>query len=124
MKKTDQGYMVNGITIAPGVIETIISLAAAEVPGVASVGSADAISSIVAAFNAGKAIPTNGVTIRIDEEGGVSVDLEIHAFYGYRLVDIAKGIREAVEDALLGQIGIEVSDVDVHVEALSFEEKA
>ena len=39
MKEIDQGYVIDGITIAPGVVETIISLAAAEVPGVAGVGT-------------------------------------------------------------------------------------
>lgn len=124
MRQTDQGYVTDGITIAPGVIETIISLAAAEVPGVAGVGAADTISSIFAAFNAGKAVPTNGIEIKIDENENVTVDIDIRASYGHRMVDIADGIRNAVSDALLGQIGVEVSQVNVHVDSLSFEEQS
>ena len=124
MKQTDQGYVIDGITIAPGVVETIISLAAAEVPGVAGVGSADTISAIFAAFNAGNAVPTNGIKIHIDEAENVAVDIEIRASYGHRLVDIADGVRSAISDALIGQIGAEVSQVNVHIESLSFEEQA
>lgn len=121
MKELDQGYMLDGITIAPGVVETIVSLATSEVPGVAGVGSADAISTIKSAFNSTKAIPTNGV--RIDaEDDNVSVTVSIHAYYGYRLVEVAEKVREAVADALLAQLGVTVSSVDVHVDALTFEE--
>ncbi len=122
MKKTDQGYIIDGITIAPGVVETIISLAAAEVPGVAGVGSADTISSIFAAFNAGNAVPTNGINVQIDEDEVVTVDIDVRASYGSRLVDIAESVRSAIADALIGQIGVEVAQVNVHIEALSFEE--
>ena len=122
MKQTDQGYIIDGITIAPGVVETIISLAAAEVPGVAGVGSADTISSIFAAFNAGKAVPTNGINVQIAEDETVTIDIDIRASYGNRLVDIADAVRNAIADALSGQIGVEVAEVNVHIDALSFEE--
>ena len=47
MKETaDQGIELDGVSIAPGVVETIISLAAAEVPGVSGVGTAGAISAM------------------------------------------------------------------------------
>lgn len=122
MKEVEQGYVIDGITIAPGVVETIISLAVAEVPGVAGVGTAGAMSTIMSAFNSGKAIPTNGVRIDAQEDHTVDVTISIQAFYGYRLVEIAENVRKAVADALAAQIGVTVSSVDVHVDALSFEE--
>lgn len=122
MIKTDQGYSIDGITIAPGVVETVISLAAAEVKGVASVGSADAFSAIISAFNAGNSIPTNGISIDIDEQENVSVSITIQARYGYRLVEIADGVRTAIADALKAQIGVDVKSVDVNIEGLTFEE--
>lgn len=121
MKELDQGYALDGITIAPGVVETIIALAVAEVPGVASVGSADAISAIKAAFNAGNAIPTNGVQIESTGDKNVAVSISIQAYYGYRLVEIAENVRKTVSDALLAQLGVTTTAVDVHVEALRFE---
>ena len=121
MKEIDQGYVIDGITIAPGVVETIISLAAAEVPGVAGVGTAGAISTIRSAFNAGNAIPTNGIRIEPLGDKQVAVTISIQAYYGYRLVEIAENVRKAIVDALAAQIGVSVTSVDVHVDALSFE---
>lgn len=122
MKEIDQGYAIDGITIAPGVVETIISLAAAEVPGVAGVGTAGAISTIKSAFNAGNAIPAGGVRIEPQGDKQVAVTISIQAYYGYRLVEIAENVRKAVADALAAQIGVTASSVDVHVDGLSFEE--
>lgn len=121
MKEIDQGYVIDGITIAPGVVETIISLAAAEVSGVAGVGTAGAISTIRSAFNAGNAIPTNGIRIEPLGDKQVAVTISIQAYYGYRLVEIAENVRKAIVDALAAQIGVTVTSVDVHVDALSFE---
>lgn len=121
MKEIDQGYVIDGITIAPGVVETIISLAAAEVPGVAGVGAAGAISTIRSAFNAGNAIPTSGIRIEPLGDKQVTVTISIQAYYGYRLVEIAENVRKAIVDALAAQIGVTVTSVDVHVDALSFE---
>ena len=121
MKEIDQGYVIDGITIAPGVVETIISLAAAEVPGVAGVGTAGAISTIRSAFNAGNASPTHGIRIEPHGDKQVAVTISIQAYYGYRLVEIAENVRKAIVDALAAQIGVTVTSVDVHVDALSFE---
>ena len=122
-KNAPQGFCVNGIIIAPGVVETIVSLAAAEFPGVAGVGTAGPISSIAAALNAGRSVPTAGIKLAVAEDNSVSVNLTIQAYYGYRLADVAAQVREAVADALKGQVGAETSSVDVYVDALAFEEK-
>lgn len=121
-KPVEKEFVVDGTTIAPGVVETIISLAAAEVPGVAGVGNAGAMSAIAAAFNAGKAIPTAGIELEIDEDKQVTVKITIQAYYGYRLVEVADNTRTAIADALKGQLGVDVVSVDIYVDALAFEE--
>lgn len=121
-KETGKGLVVDGVEIAPGVVETIISLAAGEVEGVAGVGAAGTISSIMSSFNAGKAIPTTGIEVRMGEDGKVSVSITLQAYYGHRIVDVASKVRSAVADALEGQIGAQVGSVDVHVDGLQFEE--
>ncbi len=121
-KEAEQGIKLEGIEIAPGVAETIISLAAAEVEGVAGVGAAGAISTILASFNAGKAIPTAGIKLSVDDANKVAVEITIQAYYGYRLVEVADNVRAAVADALKGQIGAEVASVDIYVDGLAFEE--
>ena len=123
MKETaDQGIELDGVSIAPGVVETIISLATAEVPGVSGVGTAGAISAIAAAFNAGKAIPTTGIKLAKGEDGKLSVEITIQAYYGYRLTEVAENVRLAIADAIKGQTGADVASVDVYVDGLSFEE--
>lgn len=122
-KEADQGGIrLEGVQIAPGVAETVISLAAAEVEGVAGVGTAGTLSAIMSAFNAGKAVPTNGIKLTMGDDGTVAVEISIQAYYGYRLVEVAAGVRKAVADALAGQVGVEVSSVDVYVDGLAFEE--
>ncbi|MGN0073237.1 MAG: Asp23/Gls24 family envelope stress response protein [Coriobacteriales bacterium] len=121
-KNAPQGFCVNGITIAPGVVETIVSLAAAEVPGVAGVGTAGPISAIAAALNAGRSVPTAGIRLSVSEDNTVAVSITVQAYYGYRLADVAAQVRSAVADALKGQIGAQASSVDVYVDALAFEE--
>lgn len=121
-KSATQGICVNGITIAPGVVETIVSLAAAEVPGIASVGTAGAISAITAALNAGRSVPTAGIKLTVADDNSIAVDITVQAYYGYRLSDVAEQVRTAIADALAAQIGAKTSSVDVHVDALAFEE--
>lgn len=122
-KNAPQGFCVNGITIAPGVVETIISLAAAEVPGVSGVGTAGPISAIAAALNAGRSVPTGGIELSVDDDNAVKVNVTIQAYYGYRLADVADKVRSAIADALKGQIGADTVSVDIYVDALAFEEK-
>lgn len=121
-REAGNGIQLEGFQIAPGVAETVISLAAAEVEGVAGVGNAGPISTIMQAFNAGKAIPTTGIKLSTGDDGKIAVDITIQAYYGYRLVEVADQVRAAVADALAGQIGAQVASVDVYVDGLAFEE--
>lgn len=122
MKEAEEGYVIDGITIAPGVVETIISLAVSNVAGVAGVGSGDAIAAIKSAFNAGGAAPVHGIEVIPTGEKQVNVVITIQAFYGYRLVEVADQVRKAISDALAAQLGVTVNNVDVYVDSLSFEE--
>ncbi len=121
-KQSTEPFTIGDTTIAPGVVETIITLAAAEVEGVAGVGTAGALPSIVASFTAGKNIPTAGIDLQRVDEDHVSLSLTIQMYYGHRLVEVADNVRTAVADALKGQIGVDVSNVDIYVDGLSFEE--
>ena len=59
---------IDGMAIAPGVVETIISLAAREVDGVASVG--DPTTSGIMTLIGGKP-STQGIEIEVNEYGAV-----------------------------------------------------
>jgi uncharacterized alkaline shock family protein YloU len=115
----DEKLTAEGLTIAPGVIETIISLAVAQVEGVAQVGSPSLSGSFMSAFS--KRSPAQGVLIAA-EEGNFIVTVHVQLFYGYKLHEVAEQIRHSVAATLEGQVGITISTVDVYVDGIQFPE--
>lgn len=120
----EKNFKTDGMSIAPGVVETIVAMAAAEVEGVAGVGAAGPLAQIMATFNAGKPVPTQGVDVSVDDDQKLSIAITVQVFYGRRLVDVAAAVRRAVADALAAQIGVETAAVDVHIDSLLFSEDA
>lgn len=108
---------IEGMSLAPGVVETIISIAANEVEGIASVGSfaTSGLRSKLAAKPS-----TSGIETRVDDAGKLEVTLHVEVFGGYVLPDLAAKLRAAVADALLVQVGVEVASVDVYVDGIQF----
>ena len=94
---TDQ-MNVEGLSIAPGVMETIIS---------------------VAAMLASKP-STSGIETKMDEDGKLSVAVHVEVYYGYVLPELAAQLRTAIAEALATQAGVEVSSVDVYIDGLQF----
>lgn len=121
-KNNSQELIVDGVSIAPGVAETIISLAVCEVEGVAGVSGSGTISSLAAAFSSNKTSASAGIKLEIDELLKAHVALTLQVYYGYSLVEVAQRVREAVADALKAQIGIEVTSVDISIDAITSKE--
>lgn len=111
---------IEGMSLASGVVETIVSITANEVEGVASVGSF-AASGIRAKLMAKPS--TGGIDVEADDEGKLHVTLHIDVLHGYVLPDLAAKLRQAIADALLVQIGLEVSAVDIYVDGIRFAEQ-
>lgn len=113
---TDQ-MNVEGLSIAPRVMETIISVAASEVDGVASLGSfaTSGIRSMLASKPS-----TSGIETKMDEGGKLSVAVHVEVYYGYVLPELAAQLRTAIAEALATQAGVEVSSVDVYIDGLQF----
>ncbi len=109
---------VEGMTLAPGVVETIVSIATSEVEGVASVGSytTSSLRSIVAAKPS-----SAGVEVQVDADNHLEVAVHIEVYYGYALTEIAEQVRQSVADALLVQVGVDVAYVDVFVDGIRFD---
>lgn len=63
---------------------------------------------------------TSGIESRRDEEGKLEITLHLTVEYGYVLPELAANIRQAVADALLMQVGVEVSFVDIYIDGISF----
>ena len=110
---------IDGMAIAPGVVETIISLAARDVDGVASVG--DPTTSGIMTFIGGGKPSTQGIEIEKDDNDELHVTLSLHVKSGYVLPDLAANVRQAVSDAVNTQVGAKVSAVDVFIDGIQFE---
>lgn len=108
---------VKGMTLAPGVVETIVSIATQDVEGVAFVGSA-AESAIRQMFTAKPT--TQGIGVDVDETDAVQVVVHIDVLYGYSLPEVAAAVRQSIADALATQVGIEVESVDVYIDGIKF----
>lgn len=107
------------VSFATGVVETIAGLAAQEVEGVASMASA---STGLADMFTRKSTRNFTKGVRVDINGGtVAVDVTIVVEYGSPIPDVARSIQENVKKAIETMSGLDVRNVDVHVQAVSFE---
>jgi len=110
---------IDGMAIAPGVLETIVSLAADKVEGVVSVG--DPTTSGLRSLIGGGKPSTQGIEIETDDEGKLHVSLRLHVKSGMVLPELAANVRKAIDDAVNSQVGIAVGSVDVYIDGIQFD---
>lgn len=104
---------LEGIGVAPGVLDTIVTLAAEGVEGVASVETGK-LAGLV--HKGGK-----GLVVAVDEAGAMSVSLHVTLCYGKPLTQVARLVQQAVAEALSSQVGQPVAAVDVYVDGIVFD---
>ncbi|GAB4273502.1 MAG: hypothetical protein Kow0056_00610 [Coriobacteriia bacterium] len=107
---------LDGMGVAPGVLETIAVQAASAVEGVASVDGGG-LAGLVAKGQ-GRA---KGVEVRMSEDG-LEVDVHLSLAYGRPLHETAREVQEAVTEALQGMTDQAVKSVDVYVDQVVFKE--
>lgn len=108
---------VEGMALAPGVVETIASIAAKDVDGVASVGP----SSSAALFPMfGNKSANQGIEINYEDDDKLDIAVRVEVYYGYVLPEVAANLRQAISDAVSTQVGIQVNSVDVYIDAINF----
>ena len=90
---------ISGIGISRNVVATIVSRAVERVEGVASVGDKDIASSLVSVF---------------------TKNSNLAVFYGYPFTKLAEDVRTSVAEAIRGQVGYEVGNIDVCIDSLVF----
>ena len=110
---------IEGMTIAPGVVETIISLAARDVEGVASIGPATT-SGLMDLIGGGRP-STQGIEGTTDENDELHVSIRMDVKSGNVLPDLAANVRRAVVDAIATQVGVKVAAVDIYIDGIQFE---
>ena len=108
---------IDGMNIAPGVVETIVSLAARDVEGVAGIG--DVTNGFFTFVNGGKP-STQGIEVELDENDELLVSLCMQVKSGQVLPDVAAAVRQAIADAVSTQVGIKVGSVDVYIDGIEF----
>lgn len=107
----------NGIKIADDVIATIAGKAASEVAGVYSMsgGFAGGISEVF-----GKKSYTKGIKVD-NTDKGIKIDVNIIVEYGARIPDVAYEIQNRVKKAVENMTGLNVEEVNVHVQGVNTE---
>ncbi len=109
---------VDGMAIAPGVVETIVSLATKSVDGILSVGDPTA-SGIMSMLGAKPS--TQGVDVEADEDNNLHITVRLFVKNGHVLPDLAAQVRQAIADAVSSQTGLSVASVDVFIDGISFD---
>lgn len=107
------------ITLAPGVVDTIIAITVNDTEGVVALGNASGgfFSRLISKPS------TNGIETHFDDEGKLEIVLHINVEYGYVLPELADKLRQTIADALLVQVGIEVASIDIYIDGIQFEQK-
>lgn len=111
------------VTFATDVVATIAGLAATEVEGVASMvgGSSSGLAEIFKRGQNTRSL-TRGVRVELNDNT-VSVTLTIVVDYGAPVPRVAKGIQENVKKTIETMSGLEVTEVNVHIQGVSFEKE-
>jgi len=105
---------LEGLDIAPGVVETMVQLAAGQVDGVVCIDTS-ALGKLSRSIKA--------VEVALDEDGRFVVTIHITALYGRPLRQLGAAMQDAISDALESQTGHSASRVDVFIDAIQFPEE-
>jgi uncharacterized alkaline shock family protein YloU len=111
----------NGIKISDDVVSVIAGVAVSEVPGVAGMagGFAGGISEVLS----GKKNLSKGIKVDVGEKE-TKIDVNIIVEYGTRIPDVAFEIQNRVKKAVETMTGLNVIEVNVHVQGVSIEKPA
>ena len=107
------------VTFADEVIAIIAGLAATEIPGVAAMSGGIA-GGIVEKL--GKKNLSKGVKVEVGEKE-TAIDLFIIVDYGVRIPEIAWNIQENVKKAVENMTGLNVIEVNIHIQGVNFEKE-
>ncbi len=104
-------FEVGTVRIADEVVGIIAGLAANEVPGVSGMSGASLVEML------GKRNLSKGVKVNVGEREA-AVDLFVVIEYGVRIPEVAMQIQENVKKAIEGMTGLQVVEVNVHVQGV------
>lgn len=110
----------NEIKIADDVVAVIAGVAVSEVSGVAEMagGFAGGITEVLS----GKKNLAKGIKVEVGDKD-TKIDVNIIVEYGVRIPDIAFEIQNRVKKAVESMTGLEVLEVNVHVQGVNLPEE-
>lgn len=114
----DEMNLTNGqIKISDEVVATIAGIAAVEVEGIAGMsgGLVGGIGDMLGRKNLAK-----GVKVEVGENE-TKIDLFIIVDYGVRIIEVASDIQERVKKEVESMTGLDVVEVNVHVQGVNIE---
>ena len=111
----DQG----NVHISEDVVASIAALAASEVEGV----SMTAVSGSGVVDLLGKKNLSRGIKITT-EKSGTNVDVYILVAYGLAIPAVAKKVQTKVQAAMESMTGLQIGDINVHVNGVAFDKSA
>jgi len=103
-------------TIAPGVLSTIIRLAALQVEGVSCL--AQVPSSVNTLFSRSR---DDGVEITVEDDGAVYADLHLILSDRANIRETSKKVQEEVSLAISKMVGMEVGSINIHIEDIDYQ---
>lgn len=108
---------LGAIKITDEVVAIIAGIAATEVPGVTGMsgGIAGGIAEALGRKNLAK-----GVKVEVGEKEA-AIDLFIIVDYGYRIPEVAWTIQEKVKQAVEEMTGLNVVEVNIHIQGVNIE---
>lgn len=115
-RHTKKQQDVGSVRIADEVVGVIAGMAATEIDGVAgmSAGLVGGIAEMLGKKNLAK-----GVKVEVGEREA-AVDLFLIVEYGVRIPDVALKVQENVKRAIESMTGLDVVEVNVHVQGVGF----
>ncbi|MDR1773783.1 MAG: Asp23/Gls24 family envelope stress response protein [Clostridioides sp.] len=99
------------VKISNDVIATIAAMAALEIEGIET-----------STTFTDKILKNNGVKVLV-EDGDVNVDIVILVKYGQPIADVARKVQENIKYNIESMTGLEVSQVNVQVQGISFKKE-
>ncbi len=110
---------LEGLNVAPGVLDTIVTVAVESVEGVAAVGASGLAGLVQKGARKGAA---RAVDVCADESGAITATIHLQVIYGHKLKDVGRAVQAAVADAITSQVGATVGTVDIYVDGIVFAE--
>ena len=114
-----QEITIDGISIAPDVLEAIVSRAVEKVEGVVCVGYRNLSTGLVSMLSSRSLSVEPGVVAEVEDDK-LSLTVHLTVFFGYPFKKLAADVREAAAQAIDAQVGVEVSRVDVYIDSIVF----